>query len=306
MRYRETSRAYCSVPRCRLAAYSYCRTDSRLFCRSHVGQHYSQGHEVLSYKCDLCGGYGRVHGQYASANPGGRWVRCPKCFGIGFIGEPPKRRRVSQESRPISEADPRPPRREAEASPLARQPAAERESRISRRGTAHRDEEERRVREARHMGREATHKAEENRRAQESALKGRGGRPTQEKQGSKTGAGKGQHWGCKKIQRCLILTCLALLIAGGVVWVYSPYFVDEGEEALPSPTSTPTTPKSLWLQLPCPQHLPLAILPPQFPPQLRCLSLSRSTYNLRLQTERRSSGSTKPRMVRTGRTIATG
>ncbi len=44
--------------------------------------------------------------------------------------------------------------------------------------------------------------------------------------------------------RCLILTSLVLLIAGGVVGVYLawPYFVNEGEEAVSSPTSTPATP----------------------------------------------------------------
>ena len=83
---------YCSVPRCGLPAYCYCQTDSRLLCRSHVGQHRDQGHEIFLYECDLCGGHGRVHGQYASSAPGGSWVRCPKCSGTGFLRDPTGRR----------------------------------------------------------------------------------------------------------------------------------------------------------------------------------------------------------------------
>ena len=83
---------YCSVPRCGLQAYCYCQTDAKLLCRSHVGQHRDQGHEIFLYECDLCGGHGRVHGQYASASPGGSWVRCPKCFGTGFLRDPTRKR----------------------------------------------------------------------------------------------------------------------------------------------------------------------------------------------------------------------
>ena len=83
---------YCSVPRCRLPAYSYCQTDSRLLCRSHVGQHRDQGHDIYLYECDLCGGHGRVHGQYASSDPGRSWVRCPKCSGIGFLRDQTRKR----------------------------------------------------------------------------------------------------------------------------------------------------------------------------------------------------------------------
>ena len=92
MTYGRSGSTCCSVPRCRLPAYCYCRTCRRYFCRSHVGQHYSQDHEVLAYKCDLCDGHGRVHGQYASESPGGTWVRCPKCFGTGYLPDPPRKR----------------------------------------------------------------------------------------------------------------------------------------------------------------------------------------------------------------------
>ena len=76
---------YCSVPRCGLPAYCYCQTDSRLLCRSHVGPHRDKGHNIFLHECDLCGGHGRVHGQYATSDPGGKWLRCPKCFGTGYM-----------------------------------------------------------------------------------------------------------------------------------------------------------------------------------------------------------------------------
>ena len=83
---------YCSVPRCGLPAYCYCQTDSTLLCRSHVGPHRDKGHDIFLHECDLCGGHGRVHGQYASSAPGGSWVRCPKCSGTGFLRDPTGRR----------------------------------------------------------------------------------------------------------------------------------------------------------------------------------------------------------------------
>ena len=92
MTYGRSESKYCSVPRCGLSAYCYCRTDRRLLCRSHVSQHREQGHEILFYECDLCGGHGRVHGQYASESPGGSWIRCPKCFGTGYLPDPPRKR----------------------------------------------------------------------------------------------------------------------------------------------------------------------------------------------------------------------
>ena len=94
---------YCSVPRCGLPAYCYCQTDSTLLCRSHVGTHRYKGHDIFLYECDLCGGHGRVHGQYASSSPGGSWVRCPKCFGTGFLRDPTRKRphrvRTEEEAR---------------------------------------------------------------------------------------------------------------------------------------------------------------------------------------------------------------
>ena len=89
---RQIQRHICSVPRCGLPAYCYCQTDSTLLCRSHVGTHRDKGHEIFLYECDLCGGHGRVHGQYASSSPGGSWVRCPKCSGTGFLRDPTGRR----------------------------------------------------------------------------------------------------------------------------------------------------------------------------------------------------------------------
>ena len=83
---------YCSVPRCGRPAYCYCQTDSTLLCRSHVGTHRDKGHDIFLHECDLCGGHGRVHGQYASSSPGGSWVRCPKCSGTGFLRDPTGRR----------------------------------------------------------------------------------------------------------------------------------------------------------------------------------------------------------------------
>ncbi len=94
---------YCSVPRCGLPAYCYCQTDSTLLCRSHVGRHRDKGHDIFLYECDLCGGHDRVHGQYASSSPGGSWVRCPKCFGTGFLRDPTRKRphrvRTEEEAR---------------------------------------------------------------------------------------------------------------------------------------------------------------------------------------------------------------
>ena len=340
MRYGRSGSKYCSVPRCGLPAYCYCRTDSRLFCRSHVGQHHSQGHEVLAYVCDLCDGHGTVHAQYASSTPGGRWVRCPKCFGVGFLRNPPKgarprgrtgqgareradtgerqrseqrggdkgqsgqRERVdasvdyyavlgvssSASAEAIKEAyrrlikqyhpDLNPGSQEAldktkglnraydvlsnserrreydreraevliggtyaarrawEAEKRAR--AAEWVAREAKRKA----EEERRAREAGRVGRAAARMAEEERRARGSASKGGNKRPGQEAQGHKTDAGRGQHRGGKKIWRCLILTFLILLIAGGAVGVYLalPYFVEEGEDTGPSSSPTPAPP----------------------------------------------------------------
>ena len=92
MRSSRSRSIYCSVPRCGLPAYCYCQTDSTLLCRSHVGTHRDKGHDIFLYECDLCGGHGRVHGQYASSSPGGSWVRCPKCFGTGFLRDPTRKR----------------------------------------------------------------------------------------------------------------------------------------------------------------------------------------------------------------------
>ena len=331
---------YCSVPRCGVQAYCYCQTDSRLLCRSHVGQHRDQGHEIFLYECDLCGGHGRVHGQYARASPGGSWVRCPKCFGTGFLRDPTRNRgyraRTEERSRaggghrtgdrtrsgsgartdegnratskePVdasidyyavlgvsSSASPdaikkayrrlikqyhpdiNPGSQEALDKTKALNRAydilgnSERRREYDRQrteGSAEATESARRTREAEkraraaewvareatqrsergQRGRDAARKAEENRRAQETASKGGDKRPAQETQGRKTDAGRGQHRGCKQIGRCLILACLVLLIAGGVVGGYLtlPYFVDEGEEAVPSQASTPAPPTTL-------------------------------------------------------------
>ena len=85
---------YCSVPRCGVPAYCYCQTDSRLLCRSHVGSHRDKGHDIYLYECDLCGGHGRVHGQYASSAPGGGWGPMPQVLRHGFLA------RSNREARP--------------------------------------------------------------------------------------------------------------------------------------------------------------------------------------------------------------
>ena len=328
---------YCSVPRCGLPAYCYCQTDSRLLCRSHVGPHRDKGHDIFLHECDLCGGHGRVHGQYASASPGGSWVRCPKCFGTGFLRDPTRKRgyRARTEERSRAEgghrtgdrtrsgggaragdgnrADSREPvdasidyyavlgvssiassdaikkayRRlikqyHPDINPGS-QEALDRTKELNRaydvlgnperrreydrqrtEGSAEATESARRTREAEkraraaewvarearqrsesgQRGRDAARKVEENRKAQESSSKGGDKRPAQETQGRKTDGGRGGRRKCKQIRRCLMLACLVLLIAGGVVGGYLalPYFVDEGEEAIRSPTSTPAPP----------------------------------------------------------------
>ena len=78
---------YCGVPRCGLPASGYCQTDSLMVCRFHAGLHQGKGHEIFLRRCDLCDGHGRVHSQYAGPDPGGRWLRCPKCFGTRFLPE---------------------------------------------------------------------------------------------------------------------------------------------------------------------------------------------------------------------------
>ena len=237
---------YCSVPRCGRPAYCYCQTDSTLLCRSHVGTHRDKGHDIFLHECDLCGGHGRVHGQYASRDPGGRWVRCPKCFGIGFLSGPVRRHGGEDKAGEKRENAPR--EREAASEVQSKQrdkeTVREAEDAVEKARVAR---EVARKAGAERRAREAARKAERERRARESASKGGDRRPAQETQGRKTDAGRGQHRGCKQIGRCLILACLVLLIAGGAVGVYLalPYFVDEGEEAVPSPTSTPAPPTAL-------------------------------------------------------------
>ena len=125
-----------------------------------------------------------------------------------------------------------------------------------------RAERERRQREAGHVGRAAAHKAEEERWARESASKGGDGGPTKETQGHNTDGGRGQHRGCKRLWGRLILTFLVLLIAGGIVGVALglPYFVDEGGERIPPPTSTPlptSTPTPMPTATPTPGPKPV-------------------------------------------------
>ena len=292
---------YCSVPRCGLPAYCYCQTDSTLLCRSHVGPHRDKGHDIFLHECDLCGGHGRVHGQYASRDPGGRWVRCPRCFGIGFLSGPVRRHGGEDKAGEKRENAPRAREAASEVQSKQRDKETVRESEDAVEKARVASEVARKAG-AERRAREAARKAERERRARESASKGGDRRPAEETQGRKTDAGRGQHRGCKQIRRCLVLACLVLLIAGGVVGGYLalPYFVDEGEEAVPSPTSTSAPPTAL------PQRQPLALLLPRFSPQLRCLSPSRPTCNPWPPTRRHSSGCMKPRMVRTGRTIATG
>ena len=119
---------YCSVPRCGLPAYCYCQTDWRLLCRSHVGQHRDQGHDIYLYECDLCGGHGRVYGQYATSDPGGRWVRCPRCFGIGFLSGPVRRHGGEDKTGGKSEPAPRANAHEADLTRRAREAALEGQS----------------------------------------------------------------------------------------------------------------------------------------------------------------------------------
>ena len=257
MRSGRSRRRYCSVPRCGVHAYCYCQTDSTLLCRSHVGPHRDKGHDIFLHECNLCGGHGRVHGQYASRDPGGRWVRCPKCFGIGFLPGPVRRHGGEDKTGEKSETAPRANAHEAELTRRAREAALEGQSKRRDKETVREAEEvidkarvareNVRKAEAERRAREARDKAEEDRRAREAVSKGGDRRPAEETQGLKTDAGRGQHRGCKQIRRCLILACLVLLIAGGVVGGYLalPYFVNEGEEAVPSPTSTSAPPAAL-------------------------------------------------------------
>ena len=259
---------YCSVPRCGLPAYCYCQTDSRLLCRSHVGQHRDQGHEIFLYECDLCGGHGRVHGQYASSDPGGKWLRCPKCFGTGFMPESRPRTRgevdvdekgeaarrtgeavgkteaVRQSEEAICKAEEERKAREAARKAEAEQWAREEERKAreaERREAARKAEEERRGREAGRMGREAVRKAEEEQRARKAERKTGYERKVQGTQGCNPGTGRG-----KRKRWCILLAALVLMaIAGGatVYFVY-PYIGDISEQgetptAAPTPTSSP-------------------------------------------------------------------
>ena len=83
MSYQEPIARRCQTARCNLPVYCYCQDDRMLLCRSHVGSHYYNNHEVLPHKCEPCGGHGRVHAQYAGT--GGSWVRCAKCDGVGYV-----------------------------------------------------------------------------------------------------------------------------------------------------------------------------------------------------------------------------
>ena len=154
------------------------------------------------------------------------------------LSNPEKRREYDRERAEVSIGGTGAARRAREAEKRAR--AAEWVAREAKRKA----EEERRAREAGRVGRAAARMAEEERRTRESASKGGNKRPGQEAQGHKTDAGRGQHRGGKKIWRCLILTFLILLIAGGAVGVYLalPYFVEEGEDTGPSSSPTPAPP----------------------------------------------------------------
>ena len=333
---------YCSVPRCGLPAYCYCQTDSKLLCRSHVGQHRDQGHEIFLYECDLCGGHGRVHGQYARASPGGSWVRCPKCFGTGFLRDPTRNRgyraRTEERSRaggghrtgdrthsgggtragegnradsrePVDASidyytvlgvssvansdaikkayrrlikhyhpDLNPGSQEALDKTKALNRAydilgnSERRREYDRQrteGSAEATESARRTREAEKraraaewVAREAAQRSERGRRGRDAASKGGDRGPAQETQGRNTDGGRGQHRGCKRLWRRLILTFLVLLIAGGVVGAGMglPYLIDEGGERVPPPTSTPlptSTPTPMPTATPTPGPKPV-------------------------------------------------
>ena len=240
---------YCNVPRCGLPAYCYCQTDSMLLCRSHAGPHRDKGHNIFLHECDLCGGHGRVHGQYATSDPGGEWLRCPKCFGTGYMsasrpraggevvvdekGEAARRTKeavgkieaVRQSEEVICKAE-----EERKAREAARKAEAEQWAR----------EEERKAREAER--REAARKAEEERRGREAGRKTGYERTVQGAQGRNPRAGRG-----RRKRWCILLAALVLMaIAGGatVYFVY-PYIGDiskQGETptTAPTPTSSPT------------------------------------------------------------------
>ena len=227
-----------------------------------------KGHDIFLYECDLCGGHGRVHGQYATSDPGGKWLRCPKCFGTGFMPESRPRTRgevdvdekgeaarrtgeavgkteaVRQSEEAICKAEEERKAREAARKAEAEQWAREEERKAreaERREAARKAEEERRGREAGRMGREAVRKAEEEQRARKAERKTGYERKVQGTQGCNPGTGRG-----KRKRWCILLAALVLMaIAGGatVYFVY-PYIGDISEQgetptAAPTPTSSP-------------------------------------------------------------------
>ena len=95
-------RVGCALTYCPERAAGFCVQESLALCGPHLIEHRRDGHRVQVVDgavCRTCDGGGRVHAQEAGGDPGGQWLRCPRCFGSGYDAELIRYREREQERR---------------------------------------------------------------------------------------------------------------------------------------------------------------------------------------------------------------
>ncbi|MDE2764992.1 MAG: CAP domain-containing protein [Chloroflexota bacterium] len=127
------ARVGCTLTYCPERAAGFCAQESLALCGPHLLEHRRDGHPVQVVDgavCRTCNGGGRVHAQEVGDDPGGRWLRCPRCFGSGYDGELVRYREREQERR--QKASGQRQREEENESERRRQAAEQREQQEER------------------------------------------------------------------------------------------------------------------------------------------------------------------------------
>ncbi|MCE2470266.1 MAG: hypothetical protein J4F32_07145, partial [Dehalococcoidia bacterium] len=218
-------RVGCALTYCPERAAGFCVQESLALCGPHLIEHRRDGHRVQVVDgavCRTCDGGGRVHAQEVGDDPGGEWLRCPRCFGSGYDAELTRHREREQERR-------------QQASEARRQEAGSGEERLHHASEQTQGEEERKRR----------LKEELEREAGERVWRLRAERDRQQRRRS----------------RLFLLGILigALLIAGAAAaaYLYWPLEQPPPQTAAIAPTATPTpTPTPAFTPTPTP--LPVA------------------------------------------------
>ena len=274
------ARRRCGLTSCNEYAAGFRAQDALALCGPHLIQHRRDGHPVQIVDgavCRTCDGWGRVHAQEVGDDPGGQWLRCPRCFGSGYDGELTRYRERDQERRrQASERRQREEESESERRRQAAEQAEQDEERIRRlRVEIERadEEQERERREQEKRERETLAREQREREEREGQLKEEleweAGERVWRLRAEREERERRARQRRKRIVRIATVAVSTLAVGGMLA---SAYFLGlitlpeqpEPQVVAPAPTATPTpTPTPVPTATPTP--LPVAAPPTATP-----------------------------------------